>query len=164
MKTIYVDNNATTQVDDKVLEAMLPYFRERYGNPSSMHSFGGNVAAEITRARERVAALVNAEPEEIIFTSCGTESDSTAIWATINAFPERKRIVTSRVEHPAIKNLFEHLSKKGYQVSFVPVDKRGNLDLDYLKKWAELLDIADLLETILEKALKNRNAGKGDVG
>ncbi|MEN8244401.1 MAG: cysteine desulfurase NifS [Thermodesulfobacteriota bacterium] len=132
MKTIYVDNNATSQVDEAVLQEMLPYFRERYGNPSSMHTFGGDVAADVTKARERVAALINAEPEEIVFTSCGTESDSTAIWATIEAYPEKKHIVTSRVEHPAIKNLFEHLSKKGYTVSFVPVDKKGNLDLDYL--------------------------------
>lgn len=132
MKTIYVDNNATTQVDERVLEAMLPYFRENYGNPSSMHTFGGDVAADIAEARERVAALINAEPEEIIFTSCGTESDSTAIWATLEAFPEKKHIITSRVEHPAIKNLFEHLAKKGYQVTFVPVDKKGNLDLEYL--------------------------------
>jgi cysteine desulfurase len=133
MKTIYVDNNATTQVDESVLQEMLPYFTESYGNPSSMHTFGGNVAADISKARERVAALINAEPEEIVFTSCGTESDSTAIWATIEAYPDKKHIVTSRVEHPAIKNLFEHLSKKkGYTVSFVPVDKKGNLDLDYL--------------------------------
>ncbi len=132
MKTIYVDNNATTRVDKSVFEKMLPYFRESYGNPSSMHTFGGNVAADITKARKRVAALINAEPEEIVFTSCGTESDSTAIWATIEAYPDKKHIVTSRVEHPAIKNLFEHLSKKGYTVSFVPVDKKGNLDLDYL--------------------------------
>ena len=132
MKTIYVDNNATTQVDESVLEEMLPYLRESYGNPSSMHSFGGDVAAHITQARERVADLINAEPDEIVFTSCGTESDSTAIWATIEAYPDRKHIITSRVEHPAIKNLFEHLSKKGYTVSFVPVDKKGNLDLDYL--------------------------------
>jgi cysteine desulfurase len=132
MKTIYVDNNATTQVDDSVLEEMLPYLKENYGNPSSMHSFGGDVAAHITKARERVAELINAEPDEIVFTSCGTESDSTAIWATIEAYPDRKHIITSRVEHPAIKNLFEHLSKKGYTVSFVPVDKKGNLDLDYL--------------------------------
>ena len=132
MKTIYVDNNATTQVSPEVLEVMLPYFREAYGNPSSMHTFGGDVAADISRAREKVAALINAEPKEISFTSCGTESDSTAIWATIEAFPERKHIITSRVEHPAIKSLYEGLSKKGYRVTFVPVDHQGRLDLDYL--------------------------------
>jgi cysteine desulfurase len=132
MKTIYVDNNATTRVSESVLEEMLPFFRESYGNPSSMHTFGGSVAADITKARERVASLINAAPEEIIFTSCGTESDSTAIRATIEAYPDKKHLITSRVEHPAIKNLFEHLSKKGYSVSFVPVDKKGNLDLDYL--------------------------------
>ena len=97
MKTIYVDNNATTRVDESVLQEMLPYFTENYGNPSSMHTFGGNVAADISKARERVAALINAEPEEIVFTSCGTESDSTAIWATIEAYPDKKHIITSRV-------------------------------------------------------------------
>ena len=93
MKTIYVDNNATSQVDEAVLQEMLPFFRESYGNPSSMHTFGGNVAAHVTKARERVAALINAEPEEIVFTSCGTESDSTAIWATIRAKPIESEVL-----------------------------------------------------------------------
>ena len=132
MNIIYVDNNATTSVDPAVLEAMLPFYTENYGNPSSMHAFGGNVARSVQSAREQVAALINASPEEIIFTSCGTESDSTAIWATISSIPNKKHIITSRVEHPAVKNLYEHLAKKGYKVTFVPVDRQGILDLDFL--------------------------------
>ncbi len=132
MNVIYVDNNATTMVAPEVLEAMLPYFSTYYGNPSSMHSFGGDVAAKIKTARENVAKLIGAESDEIIFTSCGTESDSTAIRAAIESYPDKKHIVTSRVEHPAVKNLYESLSKKGYRTTFVPVDNRGRLDIDYL--------------------------------
>jgi cysteine desulfurase len=132
MKVIYVDNNATTMVAPEVLDAMLPYFSTYYGNPSSMHSFGGEVAFKIKTARENVARLIGAQPDEIIFTSCGTESDSTAIRAAIESYPDKKHIVTSRVEHPAVKNLYEALSKKGYRTTFVPVDNRGRLDIDYL--------------------------------
>jgi cysteine desulfurase len=133
MKVVYVDNNATTKVAPEVLEAMLPYFSEYYGNPSSMHAFGGDVAAKIKAARENIAGLIGAaDPEEIIFTSCGTESDSTAIRAAIESYPGKRHILTTRVEHPAIKNLFEALSKKGYRIAFVPVDREGRLDLDFL--------------------------------
>ena len=131
MDVIYMDNNATTKVAPEVVEAMLPYLSEYYGNPSSMHSFGGNVGEKIKAARQNVADLIGATPEEIIFTSCGTESDGTAIRAAIESNPDRKQIVTSRVEHPAIKNLYETLSKQGYRVTFVPVDNDGILDLDY---------------------------------
>jgi len=134
MDVIYLDNNATTKVAPEVVEAMLPYLSEYYGNPSSMHSFGGNVGAKIKAARQQVANLIGAFPDEIIFTSCGTESDGTAIRAAIESNPTRKQIVTSRVEHPAIKNLYETLSKQGYHVTFVPVDNEGRLDLDYLYK------------------------------
>lgn len=134
MKVIYLDNNATTQVAPEVLEEMLPYFNEFYGNPSSMHTFGGMVEHKIVEARERLAELLGASPEEIIFTSCGTESDNTAIRAAILSNPDKKHIITSRVEHPAIKNLYEYLSKSGYRVTFVPVDRKGRLDLDYLYK------------------------------
>jgi len=134
VNVIYVDNNATTQVAPEVLEEMLPYFSEFYGNPSSMHTFGGMVEHRVTEARKRVAELLGASPEEIIFTSCGTESDSTAIRAAILSNPNKKHIVTSRVEHPAVKNLYEYLSKNGYRVTFVPVDRKGRLDLDNLYK------------------------------
>jgi cysteine desulfurase len=132
MRTIYMDNNATSRVAPEVLEEMLPYFSEQYGNPSSMHSFGGRVGFKIREAREKVANLLGATAEEIIFTSCGTESDSTAIRAAIRSYPEKKHIITTRVEHPAVKNLAEHLTKTGYRVSFVPVDAKGRLDLDFL--------------------------------
>lgn len=135
MKIIYTDNNATTKVADEVIEEMLPYFGELYGNPSSMHTFGDKVEKKIRQARQRVADLINADPDEIIFTSCGTESDNSAIYAAINAFPEKKHIITSNVEHPAVNNLYQHLQdKKGYDVTFVPVDKKGILDLDLLYK------------------------------
>jgi cysteine desulfurase len=134
MNVIYVDNNATTKVAPEVLEAMLPYFSDYYGNPSSMHSFGGDVAGAIKTARDNVAKLIGAAPEEIVFTSCGTESDGTAIRAAIESYPQKRHIVTSRVEHPAIKNLYESLSKKGYRTTFVPVDGSGRLDVDYFYK------------------------------
>jgi cysteine desulfurase len=132
MKTVYVDNNATTQVAPEVLEEMLPYFKEYYGNPSSMHSFGGQVGRKINDARAQIAALIGATAEEIIFTSCGTESDSTAIWSALRSNPDKKHIITTKVEHPAVKNLGEYLSQNGYRVTFVPVDRQGQLDLDYL--------------------------------
>jgi cysteine desulfurase len=132
MNVIYVDNNATTMVAPEVLDAMLPFFSTYYGNPSSMHSFGGDVAAKIKEARENVAKLIGAQPEEIVFTSCGTESDGTAIHAAIESYPNKKHLVTSRVEHPAVKNLYETLAKKGYRATFVPVDSKGLLDLGYL--------------------------------
>ncbi|MEJ2728609.1 MAG: cysteine desulfurase NifS [Deltaproteobacteria bacterium] len=131
-KVIYVDNNATTMVAPEVLDAMMPYFSINYGNPSSMHSFGGNVAGAIQTARENVANLIGAAPKEIVFTSCGTESDGTAIRAAIESYPDKKHLVTSRVEHPAIKNLYEALSKKGYRTTFVPVSRNGELDIEYL--------------------------------
>lgn len=132
MNVIYVDNNATTKVAPEVFEAMLPYLKEDYGNPSSMHTFGGKVDRNIKEARTSVASLLGAAPEEIVFTSSGTESDNTAIWAAIQSNPDKKHIITSRVEHPAVKNLFEYLSKNGYRVTFIPVDSKGRLDMEYL--------------------------------
>jgi cysteine desulfurase len=132
MKPVYLDNNATTQVAPEVLEEMLPYFTQFYGNPSSMHTFGGNVAKKIKEARAKLAELLGAQPEEIVFTSCGTESDSTAIWAALRANPGKRHIITSNVEHSAIKNLSEYLARHGYRVTFVPVDRLGRLDLEYL--------------------------------
>lgn len=132
MKIIYMDNNATTRVAPEVVEEMMPYFSDYYGNPSSMHIFGGMLGKKIVEARERLADLINADPGEIIFTSCGTESDSTAIYAALHSNPQKRHIITTRVEHPAIKNLCEHLSKNGYRVTWVPVDRKGNLEMDYL--------------------------------
>lgn len=129
---VYFDNNATTRVAPEVVAEVLPFFSELYGNPSSMYDFAGKVAGKLYEARERVAEFLGAKVEEIIFTSCGTESDNTAINAAITASPDKRHIVTSRVEHPAIKNHFEYLAKHGYDVTFVPVDEEGRLDLDYL--------------------------------
>jgi len=129
MKTIYLDNNATTQVAEEVLDAMLPYFRDLYGNPSSMHTFGGQVGRKIREAREQAAALIGAQPEEIIFTSCGTESDNAAIRSSLTAHPDRRHVLTSRVEHPAVKSLCAHLSRQGYRITEIPVDKDGILDM-----------------------------------
>ena len=115
MKTVYLDNNATTMVAPEVFEAMRPFLTERYGNPSSMHSFGGSVARDVARARESLAALLDVSQQEVIFTSGGTESDSTAILSALATMPERKEIVTTRVEHPAVLNLCKHLGRfKGY--------------------------------------------------
>ena len=133
MEIVYTDNNATTKVADEVIEEMLPYFGELYGNPSSMHTFGDKVKQKMDQARQKVADLINAEPEEIIFTGCGTESDNTAIFSALKANPDKKHIITSNVEHPAINNLYKQLQKtEGYKVTFVPVNKKGLLDLDLL--------------------------------
>ena len=132
MKPIYMDNNATTQVAPEVVEEMLPYFSQFYGNPSSMHTFGGNVGMKLKEARAKLANLLGAQPGEIVYTSCGTESDSTAIWAALHSNPQKRHIITSKVEHPAVKNLVEYLAHNGYRATFVPVDGKGNLDLDYL--------------------------------
>ncbi|MBF0545722.1 MAG: cysteine desulfurase NifS [Candidatus Riflebacteria bacterium] len=129
-KYIYLDNNATCCVSPEVEEAMVPFFQQFYGNPSSMHSFGGQVFRHIEEARRKVAALLNADPEEIVFTSCGTESDNHAIRGVFQAFPEKRHFITTKVEHPAVLMVADFLEKKGYQVTKIKVDKFGNLDLD----------------------------------
>ena len=134
MKTVYVDNNATTQVAPEVVEAMLPYFSEFYGNPSSMHFFGGQVQKKVNEAREKVADFLGAEPSEIVFTSCGTESDNAAIFGTLDSYPEKRHFITSRVEHPAVMNVSSYLSRKGYRTTEISVDREGRLDLDELKE------------------------------
>lgn len=134
MKEIYADNNATTKVDDAVFEEMRPYFCELYGNPSSMHFFGGQVQKKVDEARMRTAELLGALPEEIVFTSCGTESDNSAIRSALETSPERRHIITTRVEHPAVLTLCRNLSKKGYRITELAVDGEGRLDLDELKR------------------------------
>jgi cysteine desulfurase len=134
MKTIYLDNNATTAIAPEVLAAMQPYLGEFYGNPSSMHTFGGQLHRKVEEAREKVASLLGAEPSEIIFTSCGTESDNTAIMSALDSFPQKRHVITTRVEHPAILNFCRYIQRKGYRVTFVPVDKVGNLDTATLYK------------------------------
>ncbi len=133
MATIYLDNNATTRVDPAVFEEMLPFFCDLYGNPSSMHTFGGQVGHHLDKARERVAALLGASAGEIVFTSCGTEGDSTAIRSALEAQPDKRHLVTTKVEHPAVLNLANHLVKKGYHLTLLGVDGDGMIDLDELR-------------------------------
>ncbi len=128
---IYLDNNATTRVDPDALAAMLPFFSEQFGNPSSMHSFASGVGQAVNKAREQVKELLGAAYDtEIIFTSCGTESDSTAILSALKANPDRNEIITTVVEHPAVLALCEQLEKEGYTVHRLPVDSKGRLDID----------------------------------
>jgi len=131
MKAIYLDNNATTKVDAMALEAMLPLFTEQFGNPSSIHSFADKVGAQMKIARRRVADLVGAlHDSEIIFTSCATESTTTAILSALKVHPEKKEIITTVVEHPATLEVCEQLELEGYKVHWLKVDKKGRLDIN----------------------------------
>lgn len=133
-RIIYADNNATTKVSPEVLQEMLPYFSELYGNPSSAHSFGGQIAKKLNLAKERIAVLIGADSiSEIRRTSGGTESDNTAINSALIANPEKKHIITTKVEHPAVLNYCKHLEKKGYSVTYLGVDEAGCLNLDELQ-------------------------------
>jgi len=139
MPDIYLDNNATTKVDPLVVEAMLPFFTEQFGNPSSMHSFGDRVGKALKNARQQVRDLLGAEHEsEVIFTSCGTESDNTALLSALKSLPERREVITTTVEHPAVLSLCEYLEKQlgedGYVVHRLGVDSRGRLDLNEYRK------------------------------
>jgi len=133
MKTVYVDNNATTQVAPEVFEAMEPFFHDLYGNASSMHFKGGEAQKPMEEAREKAADLIGANPDEIVFTSCGTESDNAAILGTLESYPEKRHVISTRVEHPAVWTLCKHLEKKGYRVTMLSVDGEGRLDLDELR-------------------------------
>ncbi len=146
MKTIYFDNNATTKVAEQVLEEIKPYFCDLYGNPSSMHTFGGQIGAKIRNAREQITALLGCEPSEIIFTAGGTESDNTAIMGTLTAKPNKRKIITTRVEHPAVLTTCRELENHGYTVVELPVDKQGQLALDELE---EQIDDDTALVTIM---------------
>lgn len=134
MKTVYFDNNATTRVAPEVRDVMLPFFCELYGNPSSMHAFGGQVAKYVDRAREEVARFINAEPDEIVFTSCATESDNTAIRGTAEYFGTGLKVITTAVEHPAVLQPCRRLKALGHEVVALGVDSLGNLDLDQLRR------------------------------
>ena len=133
MKLVYADNNATTRVDDEVLEEMLPYFKEFYGNPSSIHTFGRQVSSKMDLARERVASILGADTSEIVFTSCGTESNNYAIHCSLEAHPDKKHVITTKVEHPAVLNVCKYFGKNGYDVTELNVNKDGMLDQDELR-------------------------------
>ncbi|MFO1115780.1 MAG: cysteine desulfurase NifS [Beijerinckiaceae bacterium] len=132
MRPVYLDNNATTKVDERVVAAMLPYFTEQFGNPSSIHSFGASVGGAVRAARKQLQTLLGAEYDhEIVFTSGGTESDNMAILSAMEAMPDRDEIITSKVEHPAVLSVCEYLEKTGrVKVHYVGVDSFGRLDLE----------------------------------
>lgn len=134
MKNVYLDNNATTMVAPEVRDIMLPFFCEYWGNPSSMHYFGGQVKKNIEMARANVAALIGADPSEIVFTSCGTEGDNMAINGAAEAGGKNVRIITTRVEHPAVQGPCRHLKEQGYEIIELGVDSSGQLNLDDLKQ------------------------------
>jgi len=131
---IYLDNNATTQVDPAVFEAMVPWLRDEYGNPSSVYSLGKRAAAALDHAREQVAGLIGSKPEEIIFTSCGSESINSAILSAASLDPDKTHIVTTAVEHSATIKLCEHFARRGYEITWLPVDRLGRLDLEKLDR------------------------------
>lgn len=131
---IYLDNNATTRVAPEVFEAMRPYLTEHYGNPSSAHALGQRMKAGVELAREQVAALLGAaDPSEIVFTSCGSESDNWAIRGVLEQNPEKRHIVTTLVEHEAVRNLCALLETEGYEATWLGVDGQGELNLDELR-------------------------------
>ena len=147
MKVIYLDNNATTQCSPAVVEAMLPYFSEKYGNASSMHTFGGNNRHAIDQARQQVASLIGAaHADEIIFTSCATESDNTAIFSAVRSYPKKKHIITSAVEHPAIMEPYKYLEAQGYRVDFIGVDEYGRFDM---QRFQSVLDEDTALVSVM---------------
>jgi len=146
MKTVYFDNNATTKVAEEVLEEIKPLFCDLYGNPSSMHTFGGQIGRKIARAREQAAALLGCDPSEIVFTGCGTESDNTAIKGALAAVPNKRKVITTRVEHPAVLTVCRELENRGYQVVELGVNSQGQLDLAELE---EHLDDDTALVTIM---------------
>ncbi len=132
-KIIYLDNGATTRVDPKVIKKMIPYFEEKFGNPSSLHQKGQEVKITLEESRRTVSNSINAKPSEIIFTSGGSESNNLAIKGV--AYEKgRGHIITSSIEHPSVKNTVTELEKQGFQVSFIGVNNEGFIDLDELKK------------------------------
>lgn len=143
---IYFDNNATTCVAPEVYQEMIPYLTEFYGNPSSIHRFGGQLAAKIEDARGKLAALLGAQNSEVIFTSCGTESDSSAILSALSICPKRRKVVMSKVEHPAVLNLGRDLERRGYKVSLIPVDAKGRLDMERAR---EMIDTETAVVSVM---------------
>jgi cysteine desulfurase len=132
-RIIYLDNNATTQVDPSVFEAMMPWLREEYGNPSSVYSLGKRAAAAVETAREQVASLLHCAPDELVFTSCGSESINAAILSAASLDRDKTHIITSAVEHSATIKLCEHLARRGYEITWLPVDELGRLDIERLE-------------------------------
>ena len=133
-QNIYLDNNATTKCDEQVLNAMLPYLKEQYGNPSSTYYFGKEVKEEIIKSRKKIAEVLNANEDEIIFTSCASESNVTAIMNAIRNNPNKKHIITTKVEHASIMETMKYLESIGYNITYLSVDNFGRIDLTELEK------------------------------
>lgn len=151
MKRIYLDYNATTPVHPAVLDAMLPYYREQFGNPSSVHWAGRQVSGAVESAREQVASLLNCSPAEIVFISCGSEGDNFALKGTLDALKDKgNHIITTAVEHPAVLNTCEALEKQGFKVTYLPVDRDGMLNL-------QELEAAITTETVLISVMWGNN-------
>ena len=132
---VYLDNNATTKVDEEVVKAMIPYFSEYYGNPFSLHLFGNETGLAVTQARQTIADILKAKPNEIIFTASGSEADNLAIRGIAKAYKHRgKHIITSTIEHPAVKNTFMDLMEDGFEITMIPVDENGVMIMDEFKK------------------------------
>ncbi len=147
MKNVYLDNNATTKVDPMAVEAMMPLFTQQFGNPSSIHSFGDQVGAKLKVARRQVADLIGAlHDSEVIFTSCATESTTTAIYSALKVHADRKEIITTTVEHPATLDVCEQLEREGYTIHRLPVNKKGQLDID---EYSRLLSDKVALVTVM---------------
>ena len=147
MQTVYFDNNATTRTADEVRESMLPFFGELYGNPSSMHAFGGGVSKHLSNARERVAEFLNCSPDEVIFTSCATEADNTAIRGAADWFGKDMKVITTAVEHPAVLQPARRLKAQGFNEVELPVNEVGQIDLDQLR--AELKGTKNALVSVM---------------
>jgi len=131
---IYLDNNATTRVAPEVAAAMQPYLTELFGNPSSAHALGRKMKDAVEHSREQVASLIGADSGEIVFTSCGSESDNWAIRGALSTQPEKRHIITTQVEHEAVRNLCALLEEEGYEVTWLGVDERGELDVNELRR------------------------------
>ncbi|MBI4719826.1 MAG: cysteine desulfurase NifS [Chitinivibrionia bacterium] len=133
MNIVYLDNNATTRIAPEVFEEMKPFLTANYGNPSSMYKFGAVAGAAVKEARGRICSLINCKESELVFTSCGTESDNYAIRGVLDAYPDKKHIITTRVEHPAVLNTVTRMGKRGYKVTLLGVDREGRLNPDELR-------------------------------
>ena len=133
-KVVYFDNNATTRIAPEVVEAMLPFLTDLWGNPSSAYAFGAQVHGHVEKAREKVSALINGDPKEVVFTSCGTESNNTAIHSALVMNPGKKHVITTAVEHSANMNYGDFLQRRGYDVTYLPVDSDGSIDVHLLEK------------------------------
>ena len=131
---VYLDNNATSRIAPEVLDAAMPFLTEYYGNPSGIYTFGGQVRGHVERARSQLARLLGTDPQTVIFTSCGTESDNAAILSALENDVRRRKIVTTRVEHPAVLGMAKVLQERGYHVDYCPVNSHGRLCMDALRK------------------------------